>query len=221
MHTCCRSTWQSAASRSARPIEQGRFYIIGRSPGPNWRHCSRSSPSVLSLWKPARRAIFWGRFAGAEGHEVRLWPTRTSTCLPVSGRSQASSSNISIPCLKIDELSLRLREAMAVSIELRRLCTVPGVGPVRHPPHQFRSLKASTVTARNWGRMAAVTCCASTCGETEERKARAAPARVVSAHPRKVEVGRASGWFNLQKKGYISVYFMGAFSHRDIRVANF
>jgi hypothetical protein len=28
---------------------------------------------------------------------------------------------------KIDELSLRLREAMAVSAELRRLCTVPGV----------------------------------------------------------------------------------------------
>ena len=31
---------------------------------------------------------------------------------------------------KIDELSLRLREAMAVSTELRRLYTVPGVGPV-------------------------------------------------------------------------------------------
>ncbi|MBH0014595.1 transposase [Pseudoalteromonas sp. NZS100_1] len=31
---------------------------------------------------------------------------------------------------KIDELSLKLREAMAVSVELRRLCTVPGVGPV-------------------------------------------------------------------------------------------
>lgn len=31
---------------------------------------------------------------------------------------------------KIDELSLRLREAMAVSTELRRLCTVSGVGPV-------------------------------------------------------------------------------------------
>lgn len=32
--------------------------------------------------------------------------------------------------MKIDELSLRLREAMQVNAELRRLCTVPGVGPV-------------------------------------------------------------------------------------------
>lgn len=31
---------------------------------------------------------------------------------------------------KIDELSFRLREAITVSAELRRLCTVPGVGPV-------------------------------------------------------------------------------------------
>jgi len=31
---------------------------------------------------------------------------------------------------KIDELSLRLREAMQVNVEMRRLCTVPVVGPV-------------------------------------------------------------------------------------------
>jgi transposase len=30
----------------------------------------------------------------------------------------------------IDDLSLRLREAMKVNAEMRRLCTVPGVGPV-------------------------------------------------------------------------------------------
>jgi transposase len=31
---------------------------------------------------------------------------------------------------RIDELSLQLREAMQVNAEMRRLCTVPGVGPV-------------------------------------------------------------------------------------------
>lgn len=31
---------------------------------------------------------------------------------------------------RIDDLSLRLREAMKVNAEMRRLCTVPGVGPV-------------------------------------------------------------------------------------------
>ena len=31
---------------------------------------------------------------------------------------------------RIEELSLRLREAMQVNAEMRRLCTVPGVGPV-------------------------------------------------------------------------------------------
>lgn len=31
---------------------------------------------------------------------------------------------------KIDELSLKLREAIKVNAEMRRLCTVPGVGPV-------------------------------------------------------------------------------------------
>jgi transposase len=31
---------------------------------------------------------------------------------------------------KVDDLALRLREAMQVNVELRRLCTVPGVGPV-------------------------------------------------------------------------------------------
>ncbi len=33
MHTCCRSTWQSVASRSARLIEQGRVWMPPRLQG--------------------------------------------------------------------------------------------------------------------------------------------------------------------------------------------
>lgn len=32
--------------------------------------------------------------------------------------------------VKIDELTLRLRDVMQENVEMRRLCTVPGVGPV-------------------------------------------------------------------------------------------
>lgn len=33
MHTCCRSTWQSVASRSARLIKQGRVWMPPRLQG--------------------------------------------------------------------------------------------------------------------------------------------------------------------------------------------
>lgn len=33
MHTCCRSTWRSAASKSARLIEQGRVWMPPRLQG--------------------------------------------------------------------------------------------------------------------------------------------------------------------------------------------
>jgi len=33
MHTCCRSTWRSAASKSARLIEQGRVWMPSRLQG--------------------------------------------------------------------------------------------------------------------------------------------------------------------------------------------
>lgn len=54
-------------------------------------------------------------------------PDRRATIREIAGLYLEHIDNLSA---KIDELSLRLREAMAVSVELRRLCTVPGVGPV-------------------------------------------------------------------------------------------
>jgi len=55
-----------------------------------------------------------------------------ATALPDSVREVARLYLEQIDTLseKIDALTFRLREAMQVSIEMRRLCTVPGVGPV-------------------------------------------------------------------------------------------
>lgn len=181
----------------------------------------KEHPCCIVAMEACATSHFWGRFAGAEGHEVRLiWPIyvkpfekrqkndaadaaaiaeaavrpnlhfvavksaehqaravayRTHQCF-VSQRTQTINAlrghlaefglvfpqgvphlmeiraamddeDVDVPSsireiadlylehvdtlsAKIDELSLRLREAMAVSVELRRLCTVPGVGPV-------------------------------------------------------------------------------------------
>lgn len=181
----------------------------------------REQPRCIVAMEACATSHFWGRFAGAEGHEVRLIPPiyvkpfvkrqkndaadaaaiaeaavrpnlhfvavksaehqaravayRTHQCF-VSQRTQTinalrghlaefglifpqgvphlkeirtamADDDVDVPpgireiaslylehidtlTAKIDELSLRLREAMAVSAELRRLCTVPGVGPV-------------------------------------------------------------------------------------------
>jgi transposase len=55
-----------------------------------------------------------------------------TTDLPASVRDIACLYLDHIEALaeRIDELSLQLREAMQVNAEMRRLCTVPGVGPV-------------------------------------------------------------------------------------------
>ena len=42
----------------------------------------------------------------------------------------ATSDQIDLLTAKIDDLTLRLRDATRENVETRRLCTVPGVGPV-------------------------------------------------------------------------------------------
>jgi len=64
--------------------------------------------------------------------DIRAAMQDESVDLPDSVRDVARLylDHIDTLSAKIDELSLRLREAMKVNAEMRRLCTVPGVGPV-------------------------------------------------------------------------------------------
>jgi transposase len=64
--------------------------------------------------------------------DIRIAIQNEAVILPDSVRDIARVylDHIDVLSAKIDELSLKLREMMEVSAEMRRLCTVPGVGPV-------------------------------------------------------------------------------------------
>jgi transposase len=64
--------------------------------------------------------------------DIRTAMQDESIDLPESVRdiAQLYLDHIDMLSAKIDELSLKLREAIQVNAEMRRLCTVPGVGPV-------------------------------------------------------------------------------------------
>ena len=64
--------------------------------------------------------------------DIRAAIENEATALPDSVREVARLYVEQIDTLseKIDALTFKLREIMQVSTEMRRLCTVPGVGPV-------------------------------------------------------------------------------------------
>ena len=73
-------------------------------------------------------------FAQGAAHvkDIRAAIENEATALPDSVREVARLYVEQIDTLseKIDALTFKLREVMQVSTEMRRLCTVPGVGPV-------------------------------------------------------------------------------------------